>query len=311
MRSIRPNALILLSLGLLFGLSSGASAQLVVTEAGVGGCFVNLGVTECAKATFSLMNGTTVLTGTSASNVTGLQIVIQNTTPTSVTTYANADLLTGFFWGINGNPALATTTTTTTTNKKTTTTTTINGSALATNSMGGNAILDPTQCTTVGVCTGASIDVGAYWAGTYKVGGWTGTPGTFAGSYVVTTSGYGLLGVGQGTNIGANDPSLISNGNSSLNMGIVGSAGITPTRTPTGKPSIQDTVTIQVAFASPLGLNLNTDLILADVFFAYGTNPDSSSGAKKVPEPASLALFGVGVAALGWVRRRKRHQHSV
>ena len=301
MRSMRPNALILLSLGLLFGLSSGASAQLVVTEPGAGGCFINVGVTECAKATFSLMSGTTVLTGTSAlSGVTGLQIVIQNTTPTSLTTYTNNDLLTGFFWGINGNPALATTTTAGKT--------TINGSALATNSKGGNAILDPTQCASVAVCTGTSINVGAYWAGTYKVGGWTGTPGTFAGSYVVTTSGYGLLGVGQGTNIGANDPSLTAGGNSSLNMGIVGSAGITPIRSPSNKASVQDTVTIQVAFASPLGLNLNTDLNIANVFFAYGTNPDSSSGAKKVPEPASLALFGVGVVALGLARRRKRSQ---
>ena len=306
MRSMRPNAVILLVLGLIFGLSSGASAQLVVTEPGAGGCFINVGVTECAKATFSLMSGTTVLTGTSAlSGVTGLQIVIQNTTPTSVTTYSNNDLLTGFFWGINvtngttGGPALATTTTAGKT--------TINGSALATNSKGGNAILDPTQCTSVAVCTGASINVGAYWAGTYKVGGWTGTPGTFAGSYVVTTSGYANLAVGGGTEIGANAPRIALHSDS-LEMGIVGSAGIKPTRAPSNKAAVQDTVTIQVAFASPLGLNLNTDLNLAQVFFAYGTLPDASSGVKRAPEPASIALFGVGVVALGLARRRKRSQ---
>ena len=304
MRSMRPNAVILLVLGLIFGLSSGASAQLSFVETGTGGCFVNGTVTECAKATFSLMTGGiggapgSVIAGTFASNVTGLQIVIKNTTPTTVTNYANADLLTGFFWGLTNSPTLATTTTGSVTS--------YNGSAIATNSLGGQAIINPSRCSSAAVCTGTSINVGAYWAGSYKVGGWTGTPGTFAGAYAVATSGYKLISLGQGNNIGASDPTLVANSNS-LDFGLLGGAGSTPT---TGNNiAIQDIVTIQVAFASPLtSLNLDTAIVASNVHFAYGTRPDSASGAVKAPEPASLALFGVGVAALGLARRRKRSQ---
>ena len=306
MRSMRPNAAMFLVLGLMFGLSSGASAQLTFVETGPGGCFVNptTGTTECAKATFSLMTGGsagspgTVIGGTSASNVTGLQIRIQNTTPTTVTNYGNADLLTGFFWGLTNSPTLAKTTTGGIES--------YNGSALATNSLGGQAIINPTQCSTVVVCQGTSVNVGAYWAGSYKPGGWSGTPGTFAGAYAVAASGFALISLGQGNNIGANDPTLVAHTNS-LDFGLLGGAGSTPT---TGnKPAIQDILTVQVAFATPLpSLNLNIDILASNVHFAYGTNPDSTSGAKKAPEPASIALFGVGVVALGWARRRKRRQ---
>ena len=306
MRSMRPNTAMFLVLGLMFGLTSGASAQVTFDEMGPGGCFVNptSGTTDCAKATFSLMTGGfagspgTVFGGTSATNVTGLQIRIQNTTPTTVTNYLNADLLTGFFWGLTNSPTLATTTTGGVTS--------YNGSALATNSLGGQAIINPTLCSTVEVCTGPSINVGAYWAGSYKVGGWTGTPGTFAGAYAVAVSGFKLITLGQGNIIGVNDPALVAHSNS-LDFALLGGAGSTPT---TGnKPAIQDIVTIQVAFASPLpSLNLNIDILASNVYFAYGTNPDSASGAKKAPEPASIALFGVGVVALGWARRRKRRQ---
>ena len=306
MRSMRPNAAMFLVLGLMFGLSSGASAQLTFVETGPGGCFVNptTGTTECAKATFSLMTGGpagspgTVVGGTSATNVTGLQIRIQNTTPTTVTNYVNADLLTGFFWGLTNSPTLATTTTGGVTS--------YNGSAYATNSLGGQAIINPALCSSLAVCAGTSVNVGAYWAGSYKPGGWSGTPGTFAGAYVVTTSGYNLITLGQGNNIGATTPTLVAHANS-LDFGLLGGAGSTPT---TGnKPAIQDIVTIQVAFATPLpSLNLNIDILASNVHFAYGTNPDSTSGAKKAPEPASIALFGVGVVALGWARRRKRRQ---
>ena len=115
-----------------------------------------------------------------------------------------------------------------------------------------------------------------------------------------------MISLGQGNNIGANDPTLVAHTNS-LDFGLLGGAGITPT---TGnKPAIQDILTVQVAFATPLpSLNLNIDILASNVHFAYGTNPDSTSGAKKAPEPASIALFGVGVVALGWARRRKRRQ---
>lgn len=306
MRSMRPNAAMLLVLGLIFGLSSGASAQVTFVETGAGGCFVNptTGTTECAKATFSLMTGGsagspgTVIGGTSASNVTGLQIRIQNTTPTTVKAYGNADLLLGFFWGLTNSPTLATTTTGGVTS--------YNGSALATNSLGGQAIINPSQCSTVVVCQGTSVNVGAYWAGSYNPGGWSGTPGTFAGAYAVAASGFALISLGQGKAIGANDPTLVAHTNS-LDFGLLGGAGSTPT---TGnKPAIQDILTVQVAFATPLpSLNLNIDILASNVHFAYGTNPDAASGAKKAPEPASIALFGVGVVALGWARRRKRRQ---
>ena len=308
MRSMRPNAAMFLVLGLMFGLSSGASAQLTFVETGPGGCFVNpmSGTTDCAKATFSLMTGgsagspgTVVVGATSATNVTGLQIRIQNTTPTTVTNYGNADLLTGFFWGLTNSPTLAKTTTGGIES--------YNGSALATNSLDGQAIINPTQCSTVVVCQGTSVNVGAYWAGSYKPGGWSGTPGTFAGAYAVAVSGYNLITLGQGNKIGATAPILVAHNGNSLDFGLIGGAGSPPT---TGNnPAIQDIVTIQVAFATPLpSLNLNIDILASNVHFAYGTNPDSTSGAKKAPEPASIALFGVGVVALGWARRRKRRQ---
>lgn len=306
MRSIRPNAAMFLVLGLMFGLTSGASAQVTFVEMGPGGCFVNptSGTTDCAKATFSLMTGGsagspgTVIGGTSATNVTGLQIRIQNTTPTTVTNYQNADLLLGFFWGLTNSPTLATTTTGGVTS--------YNGSALATNSLGGQAIINPALCSSLAVCARTSVNVGAYWAGSYKPGGWSGTPGTFAGAYAVAASGFGLISLGQGNNIGANDPTLVAHTNS-LDFGLLGGAGSTPT---TGnKPAIQDILTVQVAFATPLpSLNLNIDILASNVHFAYGTNPDTASGARKAPEPASIALFGVGVVALGWARRRKRRQ---
>ena len=308
MRSMRPNAVIVLVLGLIFGLSSRASAQLSFVETGVGGCFVNNSTTtpttECAKATFSLMTGGSggtpgsVITGTSANNVTGLQIVIHNTTPTTLKNYGNADLLTGFFWGLTNNPTLATTTTSGVTS--------YNGSAIATNSLGGQAIITAAACSST-ACNGTSINVGAYWAGSYKVGGWTGTAGTFAGAYAVATSGFSNLSLGQGNNIGANDPALLAHSNS-LDFALIGGAGSTPTTTTNG-PTIQDIVTIQVAFASPLtSLNLKSDIVASNVYFAYGTAPDASSGAVIAPEPASIALFGVGVVALGLARRRKRRQ---
>ena len=312
MRSMRPNAVIVLVLGLIFGLSSRASAQLSFVETGVGGCFVNNSTTtpttECAKATFSLMTGGSggtpgsVITGTSANNVTGLQIVIHNTTPTTLKNYGNADLLTGFFWGLTNNPTLATTTT----GSGNTKATWYNGSALATNSLGGQTIITAGACSST-ACNGTSINVGAYWAGSYKVGGWSGTGLTFAGAYAVATSGFTNISLGQGNNIGASDPALLTSSNS-LDFALIGGAGSTPTTTTNG-PTIQDIVTIQVAFApSPLTLNLKNDIVASNVHFAYGTAPDASSGAVIAPEPASIALFGVGVVALGLARRRKRSQ---
>src|ERR1051326_8621119 len=297
MKPLRINALVLLACGLIFGAASGARAQVTYTESGTGGCFVNpgSGLTDCAKATFSLMTGGTsgspgtVISGTSATSVTGLQIVVQNNTPAAnVTNYQPPDVLTGFFWGLNGSPALAT--------SGTGNSTTFNGSVFAKNSLGGNAVFDPSKCSSVAVCTGTSINVGKYWAGHNVNGGWTGIAGTFPGAYAVATSGYSNLSTpafGQGHSIGAGDPTLASGG-SQLNLGLIGGAGSTPT-VGGNFPAVQDTVVIQVAFASALtSLNLNTDIIAADVFFTYGTNPDASTVAKKAPEPASIALFGVG-----------------
>ena len=89
MRPLSVRVLVILAVVLMFGAASSARAQVTYTESGTGGCFVNgsTGNTDCARATFSLMTGGSsgspgnVISGTSASNVTGIQIVIRNTTP--------------------------------------------------------------------------------------------------------------------------------------------------------------------------------------------------------------------------------------
>lgn len=308
MKQVRLIALAVMAFGLITGLSSsGALAQVSFTEPRTGGCFSNPTThnTDCAVATFSLMTGGTsgqagnVITGTSANNVTGLQIVIQNTTSSSLTTYTNPDLLTGFFWGISGNPTFATT--------GSGSSKSVNGSAIATNSLGGLAIVNPSQCSSKTACTATSLNVGKYWASSYKVGGWSGTSGTFAGAYAASVSGYSGIALGQGYAIGASDPTLVGGG-SSLDFGIAGGAGSMPSIS--GKhPVVQDTVSLQLAFASSLpSFNLAQDVLGNDVYFAYGTNPDTSTVATRVnpsmPEPDSFALFGVAVLGLGWMRLR-------
>ena len=310
MTPIRFGVVLGVMLGLVSCLASGAFAQVTFTESGTGGCTTVVtssgNHTDCASATFSLMTGGTggtpgsVVSGKTATNVTGIQIVIRNTTPATMNNYLNQDLLTGFFWGLNpsfNNPTLATTGSG---NSKS-----VNGSAIATNSLGGQAAINQGQCNLVS-CAGTSVNVGAYWDSSYKVGGWTGGGLTFPGAYAVATSGYTSIALGGGTNIGAGDPSY-TNGNSSNAMSLVGGAGGSGISFPASFPLIQDTVTIQLAFSSTIAsFNLDNDIVAADVYFTYGTAPDSASAATKAFEPASIALFGVGTLGLGLVRRRKR-----
>ena len=317
MRPRLPGLILLLAGSLIVGAVSTARAQITAIPSGTNGCFVNSSSnnTDCAQATFSLMTGGSinssgtvtspgiVVSGTSATNVTGIQIVLQNTTPLGMTNYGNADVLTGFFWGISSDGTSSGTTYPLSIQSNGGSAYTP-GSVIGTNSAGGNAIANPSACSSVAVCTSTAINVGGYWASSYKAVGWTGTPGTFPGAYAISTSGYGLISLGQGNPTGTGDPTLVSNGNSSLNLGLVGGAGSTVTA---GKPAVQDTVTIQLAFASTISsLNLNTSLIFSDIFFAYGTNPDASTaGMTKAMEPASIAVFGVAILAISIVRHRR------
>jgi hypothetical protein len=63
-----------------------------------------------------------------------------------------------------------------------------------------------------------------------------------------------------------------------------------------------DKASVTFDFQLPTGV---TSVSISNVTFAYGTNPDGSTGGTKTPEPASLTLLGCGVAALAFLRRRK------
>lgn len=179
---------------------------------------------------------------------------------------------------------------------------------MASNSTGGNAILDPTQCASAAqtLCAKTLVNVGAYWALSYNNGNPSGWTTGYPGAYAVSVSAYSSISLGQGTNIGANDPTLVAKGNASMNLGIVGAGSNV---SGPSLPLVQDTVTIQVAFRNP-GFTTNLDSLIApaDIFFTYGTAPDAATGA---PEPASIAIFAAGIVALGLVRRRRRHELTI
>jgi len=72
--------------------------------------------------------------------------------------------------------------------------------------------------------------------------------------------------------------------------------------------------TFSQTIATTAGSAYTYDFMYSQDVHGYGTSPSffqvSTSGiagaaAPAVPEPASVALFGAGLAALGWMRRRK------
>jgi hypothetical protein len=238
--------------------------------------------TETAKAVFSLLTGGTAL-----------QVVVTNTS--TFAGYQNGDIVTGFFFSIPGSPTVLP----------------ANSSAIAT-----LGLFDGTgpiaNCNPTTNCGGTNVNVGSRWQFSFSSTGFTGptVPGLTHSNYAVATSGYSGITTPplQQVNMGTNPPDLHAP-NGQMNLGLVGP---NITNAASGNPVQKDVTTFQTATFTFHFQTAQPSLDLSginNVVFTYGTNPDSvTAGTKKTPEPASIALFGVGALAIGAVRRRKAHR---
>ncbi len=225
----------------------------------------------------------------SVSNVSGSYFL--NVTLTNTSTFAgyqNNDLLSGLFFSVNAAPTLTPNT------------------AIA------QAITNPSNCAAsyVTVCSGSNVNVGGEWGYAYSASGFSSTNLTTSAQYGIAAVGYSSLVPSFGSaalfptgaqNLNNNnghlqglDFSLVSNSfTDAASANNLQSALLT-----------QGSVTFQ--FALPTG---TTTATVSNVSFSYGTAPDGSVSAStnsSAPEPAGIAMFGIGLVALAGVRRRVR-----
>lgn len=272
-QTVRPKfiAMALLLVGILLAASQPArSSQTFTTSSNQGSG------TSRASAVFSVTASGTCGTGHAC-----LRVVLSNTT-TAFTYYTNNDIIDGLFFDIIGGTGTSL------------------SSSWAANAPTG---MFNTGACTPSACTGTNVNVGNTWAYGYSALGYSNTALTTTARYGMAAAGFSTLTgwvAGSATTFTGNGTvnNIGSYSGIGVDFGIVGSGYAGGGGTAGSKPLANASITFD--WQLPTGVS---SLSITNVVFAYGTNPDGSS---KAPEPASLTLFGAGVAALAFLRRRKR-----
>lgn len=154
-----------------------------------------------------------------------------------------------------------------------------------------NSVQNLLNCPT---CTNASVDIGAEWAFQSSVSG------------ILPASNVNLLGAADFGTLGLNDRFGTNNlygsdGVGGIDFGIVGGLGNGQSAL-TGSPLIAHQAVF--VFNAPNGFNVNS---IGSVGFLYGyTSFGGYYGTlDEAPEPQTWFLMGMGLAALGWARRKR------
>ena len=253
--------------------------------------FINAsGNLDTASVKFVLFQGSLGVVGSSSF----LRVTLTNTS-TYATGWVNGDLLSGVLFQLN--------------------TTTTGPSATAYSAVTALALVNPSTCDSsfVATCSSGPVDVSSQWLFQKSTSGFatTGATGCAAAGtlstaqYGIVTSQYGCLNPnfgGGGKGFAEPNAPVLYTGGGQLPFSI---AGANYTQAANGGASNTPYERTSVTFDLALGGTV-TALTASNVLFTYGTNPDSSSGGNKVPEPGTIALFATGLAALGILRRTNR-----
>ncbi|MFN7934371.1 MAG: PEP-CTERM sorting domain-containing protein [Bryobacteraceae bacterium] len=155
-----------------------------------------------------------------------------------------------------------------------------------------NSVQNLLNCPT---CTNASVDIGAEWAYQSSVSG------------ILPATNVNLLGAADFGTLGLNDRFGTNNvygsaGVGGIDFGIVG--GLSSGQSGlTGSPLISRQAIF--VFDAPNGFNVNS---IGSVGFLYGyTSFGGYYGTldDTAPEPQTWLLAGIGLATLGWIRRKR------